>query len=144
MNPPMRLRVVVLPQPEGPSRQKNSPGSMTIETWSRAVTSPYCLVAFRSSMAGVESGNVRAARYRGGRGRNGRRAGFGAGSGAARGASASRARAVRADGGPGHDGRAPGVRPGINSLLCNRLYDASVRPMARQYIVAPAGRRAPG
>ena len=73
----------------------------------------------------------------------GRRAGFGAGSGAARGASAGRARAVRADGGPGHDGRAPGVRPGIDSLLCNRLYDASVRPMARQYIVAPAGRRAP-
>ncbi len=25
MNPPMRLRVVVLPQPDGPSRQKNSP-----------------------------------------------------------------------------------------------------------------------
>src|SRR4249919_1723071 len=112
MNPPMRLSVVVLPQPDGPSRQKNSPGSMTIETWSRAVTSPYCLVAFRSSMAGVESGNVRAARYRGGREL-------------------------------GHDGRAPGVRPGIISLLCNRLYDASVRPMARQYVVAPAGRRAP-
>ena len=26
MKPPIRLRVVVLPQPEGPSRQKNSPG----------------------------------------------------------------------------------------------------------------------
>ena len=55
MNPPIRLRVVVLPQPDGPSRQKNSPGSMTIETSSRATASPYRFVAWRSSIAGTDS-----------------------------------------------------------------------------------------
>jgi hypothetical protein len=42
MNPPIRLRVVVLPQPDGPSRQKNSPESMRSEMPSRAMASPYC------------------------------------------------------------------------------------------------------
>ncbi len=40
MNPPMMFRVVVLPQPEGPSRQKNSPGMIRSETSSRATVSP--------------------------------------------------------------------------------------------------------
>ena len=40
MNPPMRLSVVVLPQPDGPSRQKNSPESMRRFRPSSATASP--------------------------------------------------------------------------------------------------------
>jgi len=40
MKPPIRLSVVVLPQPDGPSRQKNSPRSMRNETRSSAMLVP--------------------------------------------------------------------------------------------------------
>ena len=40
MNPPIRLSVVVLPQPDGPSRQKNSPDSIRSEIPSSATASP--------------------------------------------------------------------------------------------------------
>src|SRR5579884_3213677 len=52
MNPPMRLRVVVLPQPDGPRRQKNSPAAIARETRSRAMVSPYRFVTSMSSTMG--------------------------------------------------------------------------------------------
>src|SRR5262245_26180243 len=48
-NPPMARRVVVLPQPEGPSSEKNSPPRTWNETASTAVTSPKRLVIARTS-----------------------------------------------------------------------------------------------
>src|SRR4030042_5860311 len=39
--PARRRRSVVLPQPEGPGRVRNSPGRTSSETRSRATTSPY-------------------------------------------------------------------------------------------------------
>src|SRR4030042_131874 len=39
--PALRRRSVVLPQPEGPRRVRNSPGRTSSETRSRATTSPY-------------------------------------------------------------------------------------------------------
>src|SRR5690625_3962429 len=47
-NPAMQRIVVVLPQPEGPSRAKNSPRLMVMLTSSTAVTSPNCLVRLDS------------------------------------------------------------------------------------------------
>ncbi|MNE37212.1 hypothetical protein D3C80_1310540 [compost metagenome] len=38
--PAIRRRQVVLPEPEGPSIEKNSPSWMSIDTWSTALTSP--------------------------------------------------------------------------------------------------------
>src|SRR4051812_5001012 len=42
-NPAIILSVVVLPEPEGPSSVKNSPGSISRSTRSTAMTSPYVL-----------------------------------------------------------------------------------------------------
>src|SRR5215208_1836454 len=47
ISPAMRLRVVVLPQPDGPTRATNSPSSTPSETRSTATTSPYVLVTSR-------------------------------------------------------------------------------------------------
>ena len=44
-------KVVVLPQPEGPSSVTKVPASMVIETSSTAVTAPYCLRTFSSTTA---------------------------------------------------------------------------------------------
>src|SRR5690606_1844462 len=41
--PAMQRSKVVLPQPEGPSRQTRSPACMSRLTWSRAVKEPDCL-----------------------------------------------------------------------------------------------------
>ncbi len=49
--PPITFRVVVLPQPEGPSRQKNSPSWMSRSTGSSAMALPYRLDTPRSAMA---------------------------------------------------------------------------------------------
>ena len=43
-NPAIIRRVVVFPQPDGPSREKNSPGSTSRSMWSTAVTSANRLV----------------------------------------------------------------------------------------------------
>src|SRR5215217_2818418 len=48
IRPAMRFRVVVLPQPDGPTRATNSPSSTSSETRSTATTSPYVLVTSRS------------------------------------------------------------------------------------------------
>jgi hypothetical protein len=48
----MRSRVV-LPQPDGPSRQKNSPSSMVRETLSTATMRPNRLVTFSKVMMGL-------------------------------------------------------------------------------------------
>src|SRR3990172_7468167 len=42
----MMRRVVVLPQPEGPRSEKNSPLRTSRSTWSTATTSPNVLVTF--------------------------------------------------------------------------------------------------
>src|SRR5687767_2652214 len=44
-NPPTRRRVVVLPQPDGPSRQKNSPPGTSRSIPSTATTSSNCLTS---------------------------------------------------------------------------------------------------
>jgi hypothetical protein len=51
--PASMRRSVVLPQPEGPSREKNSPARTVTETWSKAVKAPKRLVARRTSMIGA-------------------------------------------------------------------------------------------
>ena len=40
MKPPIKLSVVVFPQPEGPSRQKNSPSQIARSSGSSAVAEP--------------------------------------------------------------------------------------------------------
>ena len=52
-------RVVVLPQPEGPRREKNSPSATVKSMSSTATTSPKRLVTPRSSTAVVVSLTVR-------------------------------------------------------------------------------------
>src|SRR5690606_21258089 len=58
-NPAIILRVVVLPQPDGPRRAKNSPSSMVNDTSSTALNaaeprrSSNCLTRFLTSTAGV-------------------------------------------------------------------------------------------
>ena len=47
--PAIRRSVVVLPQPDGPSRQTRWPCSMASETSSTTATSPYRLVRLRNS-----------------------------------------------------------------------------------------------
>src|SRR3954467_1561579 len=47
-NPAIIRSVVVFPEPDGPSRVKNSPASMSRSTWSTATTSPYVLRTPRS------------------------------------------------------------------------------------------------
>ena len=51
--PPIIRRVVVLPQPLGPSIEKNSPDRMSIETRSTARTSRKCLVRSVRRISGV-------------------------------------------------------------------------------------------
>ncbi len=46
---------VVLPQPEGPTIMKNSPGSMSTETWSMAVSLPNVLSRSRIRIAGRDA-----------------------------------------------------------------------------------------
>ena len=48
-SPAIMRNVVVLPQPDGPSRVTSLPGSMVNDTLSTAVTSPYRLLTFRNS-----------------------------------------------------------------------------------------------
>ena len=50
-NPPMMFSVVVLPQPDGPSRQKNSPSRMSRSRGCNATASPKLLLTPRSSIA---------------------------------------------------------------------------------------------
>src|SRR6478752_9883577 len=61
-NPPIMRRVVVLPHPDGPSREKNSPSPMVRSTRSTAVTVPRRewnrLAIPTSSMAGTVVGSV--------------------------------------------------------------------------------------
>src|SRR5262249_14971235 len=53
--PAMRRKVVVLPQPEGPSRQTSSPCSMRSDTSSTTGDLSYRLVKFRSSTGATQS-----------------------------------------------------------------------------------------
>ena len=57
--PPIRLSVVVLPQPLGPSSEKNSPLRMARSTPSSATTEPKRLPTSRSSTAKLATGYVR-------------------------------------------------------------------------------------
>ena len=54
--PPIRLRVVVLPQPLGPSSEKNSPLRISRSTRSSATTEPKRLPTSRSSTAELSMG----------------------------------------------------------------------------------------
>ena len=47
--PAISRSVVVLPQPDGPSRQTSVPCSIVIDTWSTTASGPYFLVSPRSS-----------------------------------------------------------------------------------------------
>ena len=53
-NPATSRKVVVLPQPEGPSSEKNSPRRISNETASTAVTGPKRLVTWRNSTLDTE------------------------------------------------------------------------------------------
>src|SRR5260370_28183133 len=53
--PAIRRNVVVLPQPEGPSRQTSSPCSMRSDTSSTTAVFSYRLVKFRSSTDATQS-----------------------------------------------------------------------------------------
>ena len=46
----MSLRIVLLPQPEGPSRTRNSPAGTVRSMPARAVTAPYRFVSATSSI----------------------------------------------------------------------------------------------
>src|SRR6185312_2246874 len=48
-------KVVVLPQPEGPSRQTTSPAATSRSTWSTAVRSPKTLVSLSSAIVDIAS-----------------------------------------------------------------------------------------
>jgi hypothetical protein len=54
-NPAIMRRVVVLPQPEGPRREKNSPRAIEKVTSSTAATSPKRLVTRSISMTGASA-----------------------------------------------------------------------------------------
>ena len=58
-NPAMRRINVVLPQPDGPSKAKNSPGAMSSDRLSTAVTAPKRLVTASSRMSGSREPNGR-------------------------------------------------------------------------------------
>src|SRR5690349_7622710 len=53
--PPSIRRVVVLPQPDGPRSEKNSPLPIVSDTSSTAVTSPNRLVTFERRISGEDS-----------------------------------------------------------------------------------------
>src|SRR5215510_678653 len=53
--PAIMRRVVVLPQPEGPSRQTTSPAATSRSTWSTAVRSPKTLVSLSSAIVDMAS-----------------------------------------------------------------------------------------
>src|SRR5688572_24941895 len=55
----MRRRQVVLPEPEGPSMEKNSPSSMARLTPATALTAPKWRLTSRSSTATLMSGGAR-------------------------------------------------------------------------------------
>src|SRR5262245_9611261 len=55
-NPPIIRSVVVLPQPEGPRSEKNSPASSVSETSSTARTSRYCFTRFERRISGTAWG----------------------------------------------------------------------------------------
>ncbi len=55
VKPPMMFSVVVFPQPDGPSRQKNSPSRMSRSRGCKATASPKFLVTPRSSIAFARS-----------------------------------------------------------------------------------------
>src|SRR5262245_17871354 len=59
-NPAIKRSVVVLPEPDGPSRVKNSPGAMSRSTPSTATTSPYALRTSTSWTSGVSCAPVSA------------------------------------------------------------------------------------
>src|SRR5882672_4087642 len=56
--PPMIRINVVLPQPLGPSSEKNSPGCMASDTLSKAGAAPNSLVRSRTSTAGTPSRDI--------------------------------------------------------------------------------------
>ena len=58
LNPAIIRSVVVLPQPDGPSREKNSPLAMSRSTWSTTVEPPNSLVRPRSDTEGSVIGAV--------------------------------------------------------------------------------------
>src|SRR5215216_4266561 len=51
--PASTLRRVVLPQPEGPRRTRNSPSSTLRSRFSRTVTAPYLLTIWRNSTVDI-------------------------------------------------------------------------------------------
>ncbi len=53
--PAMSRSTVVLPDPDGPSIEKNSPAAISRSTWSTAVTAPNSFVRPVSRMAGCWS-----------------------------------------------------------------------------------------
>src|SRR2546428_12499209 len=53
ISPATMLRVVVLPQPDGPTSATNSPSRMVIDTWSTARTSPYSFTTFSRSTSAI-------------------------------------------------------------------------------------------
>src|SRR4028119_335360 len=62
---PASIRMsVVLPQPEGPSRQKNSPSKMSSVRWSTATASPNRFVTFSKRICGLASGSAQGAKVR--------------------------------------------------------------------------------
>ena len=73
-NPPIIRRVVVLPQPDGPRREKNSPSSTSRSMWSTAIASPKRLTTStrRTSTAGTVLRNSWSAGCRSRRGGDGR------------------------------------------------------------------------
>lgn len=61
-NPAMSRSKVVLPHPDGPKRQTNSPCSISMETLSNAVNVPKVLVAFRTDKYMMDTFSVQVAR----------------------------------------------------------------------------------
>src|SRR6476619_2936740 len=53
--PALRRRTVVLPEPDGPSMEKNSPWRMSRSTPSTATVSPKTLLSLRRRIAGTSS-----------------------------------------------------------------------------------------
>ena len=62
---PASMRIsVVLPQPEGPRRQKNSPRKMSRERSSTATASPKRFVTRSKRMSGTAAGSAQGAKER--------------------------------------------------------------------------------
>src|SRR5215210_1159373 len=53
ISPAIMFSVVVLPQPEGPTSETNSPSWIVSETWSTATTSPYIFTTLSSTTSAI-------------------------------------------------------------------------------------------